>query len=130
MMIFGAFVSKHFCTETILFLSILENKFKIQKCWYQRDLGKCLLISVLFLEWFLSIWTPLFSRETLFEISNIFIHDLSACGFSQNVQENQKKLVFPIFLSKIDNFGEFTLDNNCSTFLQNRFLKIVVSVYR
>ena len=130
MMIFGAFVSKHFCTETTLCLLILEKKFKIQKCWYQRDLGKLQLVSVLFLEWFLSIWTPLFSRETFFEFLNFFVDNLSACRFSQNVQHFPKKFVFSTFLTKTDSFDEFTLDINWSTFLQNRFLKIILSVYR
>ena len=117
MQIFGAFVSKHFCTETILFLSILENKFKIQKCWYQRDLGKLQLVFVFFLEWFLSIWTLLFSRETLFEVLNFFIGNLSAYRFSQNVQNFPKKFIFSTFLTKTNSFDEFTLDINCSTFL-------------
>ena len=100
MMIFGAFVSKHFCTETTLCLLILENKFNIQKCWYQRDLGKLQLVSVLSLEWFLSIWTLLFSRETFFEFLNVFVDNLSACRFSQNVQHFPKKVCFFNFFDK------------------------------
>ena len=107
-----------------------RKEIQNSKVLISKGFRKLQLVSVLFLEWFLSIWTLLFSRETFFEFLNVFVDNLSACRFSQNVQNFPKKFVFSTFLTKTDSFDEFTLDINWSTFLQNRFLKLILSVYR